>query len=192
MDPIESFTGWVARYTLLLAIITAASVYGFLESEQPFLAINQIKVLTETANPAKPFILSLTIDNTGKSVGFATDVYLRLMTVPKLQDVPTYAKPPQYSERRIFVTPGGKTTISSEPREYNSPGIMTTDLIENAAARGHKLFVWGRIEYHGPSKLPWIFGLYSHVTGFCKVYQPSKVTGDQFTDCGFEKWEYAD
>ena len=152
LPPIERFTGWLTRFTLILAFTALVSVGTFIESERPFLAIYQIKLLAHPEIPAHPYALSITIDNTGKSVGFVDDFtaavagYASAITAPNSRP----KSPPGPNQPKGLVTPGGRLTVAIEPEKYNAPGALNTDSLDEIIRRGGKIYIVGRISYHGP------------------------------------------
>ena len=158
-DRVAGFTGWIAIFTVIIALVGIFQAYAFVKSERAFVIPTAMDMSPTKITAGVPVTFMLTVKNSGHS--FAIVKYMDIYSVP-YEALPAKRPYEAHTAKRRQPIPVDGTWPSVFS---NTATQKQADAINGGTT---KLYIFGRVIYTDEFSL---FG--SWETGFCYIYKPN-------------------
>jgi len=172
-------TGWIAAFTIVLAVSSGFQVWAFIQGQRAFLTLSNLYFDPAQVRVGEPIRAVLDIKNGGRSIGIITEINLTVRLVDKLP------------ETAVYDTGGNQTIPPIEAGGRASIGVKTNKVLNENGRAGYasgaiNYFLYGYISFvddfsiRGPKTI-----------GFCFQFAVSQVaTHGQFIGCDEPQYTY--
>lgn len=162
-NPIVGLTGWIAVFSLVLAVTGVLQFLAYIQSQRAFVAAATTNFATELVPGTTYLSMFLGFQNSGRSTAFVKE--LSVAITHNLTPEPQY-----FQTRKIAFPPVVAGGVSRRASKFETGWSQET--IDKITSGALNFYIYGVIKYTDGYN---IFG--PSITGFCFAYVPS-VSGN--------------